>query len=219
MSYSLYLFDLDGTLYDRDKVVAALAIDQYNHFQNDLPGVTKAEYCARLIELDAHGYGPKPQVYKQLAVELGLSNRLQTQLLEHFFTTYNSFVELPEDSRLTLENLLECNVKLGLVTNGQTAVQSRKIDALGLLPYFSFTVISESVGIKKPDPAIFNYALEQSNARPDQTVFIGDHPENDIAGALNVGMAAIWKKVPYWGLAEAHADVPAVDNLREILEF
>ncbi|MEM7098712.1 MAG: HAD family hydrolase [Pseudomonadota bacterium] len=219
MRYEAYLFDLDGTLYDRDALLVELAADQYICFKEQLPPMTEAEFCRRLIELDAHGYVVKPQVYAQLAKEWGLRTQLRDQLIEHFYAHYNNFIELPEDTLLTLEQLLDRNKKLGLVTNGQTAVQRRKIDALGLDKYFEAIVISESIGIKKPNQQIFEHTLKQLTILPDLAVFVGDHPENDIAGALNAGLDAIWRRVPYWHLSHAHGHVPSVNQLSEILDL
>lgn len=71
---------------------------------------------------------------------------------------------------------------LGLLTNGYKELQDGKIDLLGLRGYFKTIVISEEAGIRKPDPAIYKLALERLGASAEQTLFIGDHPVNDIWG-------------------------------------
>ena len=58
-------------------------------------------------------------------------------------------------------------------------------------------------GIKKPNPQIFKRALDQLYVLPNQSVFVGDHPENDVKAARNVGMTGIWKKDFQWDIVEA----------------
>ena len=60
-----------------------------------------------------------------------------------------------------------------------------------ILDYFSIIVTSESVGVKKPNPKVFNYALEKANAQSNNSIMIGDSIEADIEGALNFGLKAI----------------------------
>lgn len=55
-------------------------------------------------------------------------------------------------------------------------------------------LISEWEGIKKPDPRIFNVALKQLQVSPNEAIFVGDHPENDVKAAQDVGMKGIWKR-------------------------
>ncbi len=55
--------------------------------------------------------------------------------------------------------------------------------------------MESEAGIKKPDPAIFEMAIKQLNLSPNQCIYIGDHPVNDIEGAAKVGMETIWLKV------------------------
>jgi putative hydrolase of the HAD superfamily len=57
--------------------------------------------------------------------------------------------------------------------------------------YFDTIITSESVGVKKPNPKVFNYALKQANAKKEHSIMIGDNVEADIRGALKVGMKAI----------------------------
>jgi putative hydrolase of the HAD superfamily len=75
-------------------------------------------------------------------------------------------------------------------------MQSRKLECLALSPMFDTVLISEAEGIHKPDPQIFHRALERLNANPGQGVFVGDHPEVDVAGAKAAGMRAIWRRDP-----------------------
>ncbi len=216
MTYPVYLFDLDGTLYDRDALVGELFAAQFDAFREELAGVDPQWYVARTLALDEHGYFPKEALYATLGGELELSRSLQQRLLEHFWDSYDAFCTLPDDTRVTLHALRERGARMGVVTNGRTERQLAKIDALGIREFFDTVVVSEAEGLKKPHPAIFARALQRCGATAATTAFVGDHPTADIEGARGAGLAAIWKRVPYWSMTRD--DVRVVDRLADILD-
>ena len=156
MTAEAVLFDLDGTLYDRDRLVAALVGDQYDAFSDELVGVTRERYVAAVLAMDAHGHGEKSAGYPRVVGDLGLEPPLADRLLEHFWAHYDDYCELSEDTRLTLQTLRSRGIKLGVVTNGGAERQRRKIAALGLEPWFDAVLISEAEGVRKPDAEIFS---------------------------------------------------------------
>jgi len=93
--------------------------------------------------------------------------------------------------RQVLERLQGRTV-VGVVTNNQVAEQEGKLDFLKLRPLVDFMVVSEGVGIAKPDPGIFLVALEKAGALPEETVMIGDSWASDVTGARNVGIRPVW---------------------------
>jgi len=80
---------------------------------------------------------------------------------------------------------------LYIITNGFKNVQNHKIKSSNIKKYFKKIYDSESIGVKKPNPIVFNYALSDSNSVKSESLMIGDSLEADIEGALNVGMNAI----------------------------
>ena len=93
-----------------------------------------------------------------------------------------------------LETLRAKGVRLGIVTNASQPMfmRDRELEAYGLLEYFpDCRLAAADVGWLKPDKRIFNCALARIGASAQETVFIGDNPEADIAGALSVGMKAV----------------------------
>ena len=80
---------------------------------------------------------------------------------------------------------------LYIITNGFKNVQNHKIESSNIKKYFIKIYDSESIGVKKPNPIVFNYALSDSNSVKSESLMIGDSLEADIEGALNVGMNAI----------------------------
>ncbi|MEA2594966.1 MAG: putative hydrolase of the superfamily, partial [Thermomicrobiales bacterium] len=99
----------------------------------------------------------------------------------------------PLDSSTTdlLAALDDVGVPWGIVSNGSRS-QRNKIRKLGLEGRTNCIVISEAVGVRKPDPAIFHLAAERLLVHPAATLFVGDHPDADIVGAAGAGMRTAW---------------------------
>ncbi len=87
---------------------------------------------------------------------------------------------------------LKPKYQMHIITNGFEEVQYKKMKNSELLPFFDKIITSEEVGVKKPNPKIFRYALEKSAANPKESIMIGDNFEADILGAKNVGMHTIF---------------------------
>ncbi|WP_299122117.1 YjjG family noncanonical pyrimidine nucleotidase [uncultured Tenacibaculum sp.] len=81
--------------------------------------------------------------------------------------------------------------ELHIITNGFEEVQNVKLKKSGIDKYFKRVITSECIGVKKPNPKIFEYALKQANAKANNSMMIGDSYEADIEGAINIGMNAI----------------------------
>jgi putative hydrolase of the HAD superfamily len=81
---------------------------------------------------------------------------------------------------------------VGLVTNGPTAIQRPKIELLELEPLFPVIVVSEEVDAWKPDPRIFEIALERSGVAAGDAIYVGDSAEHDVPGAHAAGLRAVW---------------------------
>ena len=187
------LFDLDETLLNRKDSVESFIQDQFQRYKPYLAGVTEETYCSRFIELDNNGYTWKDHVYERLVEEYQLrlsSVELLDDYLLHFRQHCKPFMGMLE----MLEGLKNRGYQLGMITNGRTAFQLSNIRALGIEAYFDTIMISEQEGIKKPESKLFLRALERMNLKAHEAVFVGDHLINDIKGAKDVGMRAIWKK-------------------------
>ncbi|MFB6291592.1 MAG: HAD family hydrolase [Candidatus Bipolaricaulia bacterium] len=84
--------------------------------------------------------------------------------------------------------------KLGLLTNGPSDLQRRKIDVLGIESWFDEIIVSGEHGLAKPDPRIFHIALENLGCSREESVYIGNSLKYDVLGANNAGIPVIWKK-------------------------
>ena len=193
-------FDLDHTLWDFE-TNSALAFESL--FQ---------EYK---IGLDLHQflevYIPNNNIYwkryreGEIDKETLRFERLKTVFDTLNYPTTNAFIDdlsdayiqtLPEynvlfEGAIKILTALKPHYSLHVITNGFQDVQYFKMKNSGLLPFFETITDSSSVGVKKPDPKIFRYALKVGQVASDEAVMIGDNLEADIEGALATGMHAI----------------------------
>lgn len=207
------LFDLDGTLLNRDDSVKKFIAEQYDRLNKWVGHIPKDEYMTRFIELDQRGYVWKDKVYQQLIKEFNIPQISWRELLQDYVSNFK-FHCVPFDNLIPmLEDLKKENFKLGMITNGYGQFQMDNIKALGIENYFDVILVSEWEGIKKPDPQIFKKALEQLDVLPNESIFVGDHPENDVGAAQKIGMKAIWKRDIQWDTVNAEF---IIDDLKEL---
>lgn len=81
---------------------------------------------------------------------------------------------------------------IGVLSNGFKGIQYKKLVNSGLDKYIQRVVISEEIGIQKPDTRIFRYAEEATGASADSAIMVGDNPANDVGGAIDAGWRAIY---------------------------
>jgi len=97
-----------------------------------------------------------------------------------------------DDADSTLRKLSRRDVKLGIISNVSShEVAMGILDNVRLTRYFDEVVTSASVGIRKPDPGIFRYALMQFKARPEEAVMVGDSEMHDIGGGYVAGLRTV----------------------------
>jgi putative hydrolase of the HAD superfamily len=208
------LFDLDGTILDRNASLKHFLARQYDRLAEKLNKITKIDYISRFIELDCRGYAGKEKVYKTILSEFHIQTISWEELVSdreiYFIDSCIPFPNLIE----TLETLTKTGYLLGIITNGRGTFQRRKIKILGIEKYFPSILISEIEGISKPAAEIFLRALSNLGVLADESVFIGDHPENDIMGAQRVGMKTIWKRDSGWEVPNNPDGI--IDDLGEL---
>lgn len=91
----------------------------------------------------------------------------------------------------TLESLRKDEYKLHIITNGFKEVQFIKLKNSGLIDFFDVILCSEEVGKSKPNPEVFQFALNRANAKKNESLMIGDDYHADIIGAEKFGMQSI----------------------------
>lgn len=219
---STILFDLDDTLIDRKESIRNYTDRFVKDFASELGSNNPASLVGIVIDCDQGGYRSRAEVSDRLAHALPWripppAETLLAHWMEHF----------PSDSAIrthaldVLQVIRKHGLTIGMVTNGSTIGQNRKIDYLGIRSYFSSIIISESAGIKKPAAAIFELALKELKKQPHDCWFVGDSPRNDILGSADLGLTPIWLRGPHpW--PEAHPQpkyqIDGLDEIPAILE-
>jgi putative hydrolase of the HAD superfamily len=213
------LFDLDGTLLDRDTSIEQFITAQYDRLIVHLHHIPKIDYITRFIELDCRGYVWKDKVYQALVAEFEIKGISWQRLLDDYETLFqfhcvpfNFLVEM-------LGELKHQGYLLGIVTNGLGQFQIRSIEGLGIQDYFDVILVSEVEQVRKPQSEIFQRAMNRLGVSAQDTVFVGDSPEADIMGAKRAKMRAIWKRSSHWmEPQEADAIINELSEIPMIIE-
>jgi putative hydrolase of the HAD superfamily len=180
------LFDLDGTLHDRNATVQGWLSGHVERF--GLP----AGYAQRFTELDDFGYRAKREVFPVLIGEFGLLHDAST-LLNDYQSHLLTAPYLMAHALDVLTRLKANGIQIGIVTNGLTGwtgAQALCIERLSLMHLLDAVVDSVDAGFSKPDPRIYTLALERLGVSAAETWFVGDSPKNDVWGPQQVGMRA-----------------------------
>ncbi len=193
-------FDLDHTLWDFEKNSALTFKKILNEHNvpvalNDFLEVyvpINFEYWKlyreeKITKKDLRYYRLK-NTFTKLKIEA--SDDLIFTLSEEYIKYLPSFGHLFNHTTEVLQ-YLKAHYKLHIITNGFHEVQHYKLRSAQIIDYFTHIINSEMVGVKKPNPLIFEFALQKANVSPKQSIMIGDNLEADILGAKNVGMHAL----------------------------
>jgi putative hydrolase of the HAD superfamily len=111
---------------------------------------------------------------------------------EHFLDKILNHNELVEGAQYILDYLKAKNYTLHVISNGFKEVTERKCILSGIDKYFQTITSADSVGVRKPNPKIFEYSLGLSDAKKENSILIGDDWIADVVGAQNFGMDVIF---------------------------
>ena len=194
-------FDLDHTLWDFDKN-SGLTFEKIFEINNinveliDFLSVYEPinlQYWKlyreeRISKADLR-YGRLKDAFDALGVEVKdeIINHLSVDYID-YLTTFNNLFE----GTLEILDYLQEKYELHIITNGFEEAQERKMKNSNIRDYFKTITNSEMVGVKKPNPRIFSFALESAKAQIDESIMIGDSLEADIEGADQIGMDTIY---------------------------
>ncbi|MBM7418436.1 MULTISPECIES: YjjG family noncanonical pyrimidine nucleotidase [Chryseobacterium] len=111
---------------------------------------------------------------------------------EHFLDKILNYNHLVESAEYILDYLKAKNYTLHIISNGFQEVTERKCILSGIDHYFQTITSADSVGVRKPNPAIFEYSLGLSEAKKEESILIGDDWIADVIGAQNFGIDVIF---------------------------
>lgn len=136
-----------------------------------------------------------PELFKETLAGVGfdLPDDVVDHIVELDHSAYSNSIEVEPEVLATLKMLREEGYGMGLVSNISLLPGLMRSDLarLGILQHLDATVFSSEIGVRKPDPRIFQEALDRLGSQPDRTAFVGDRLLDDVSGAQAVGMRAI----------------------------
>jgi putative hydrolase of the HAD superfamily len=222
------LFDVDDTIFDRAraqrKILRLIVRELHDLFVGiDEQAALNAFFESDRLSLEEF-YAGRP-VEETRAVRsrtflklLGLSQDFAGKITEMYVESYPT-IDAPVKGAKSLVRNLAGRFQLGIVSNGFPDVQYRKLRTLGMEKLFDCILLSEEIGIRKPDPGIFWKAAEMLARKPEECLYVGDSYRADVVGAKKAGVTVCWFNPD--GLrpsAEVKPDFEIVE-LHEILEI
>ncbi len=219
------LFDLDDTLFDHGRSArSALAevhrrhaghtdFDAFERHHTRYLEEMHLEVLAGRIGLD----DARRERFRRVFLALGMT--LDPQEIDSVASAYRQgYVRARRaiDGAAELLAAIRPHASIGIVSNNLVEEQRDKLEFCGLAPYVDVLLVSEEAGVSKPDPRIFQMALDRLEVTAVDAVMVGDSWHADIVGARRAGVRAIWfnpRRVPRpaepAGVGEIHTLVPA----------
>lgn len=211
------LFDFDDTLQDRPRAFDRYAAFFMNKYFPELPEEEKARRAAEMRERNNGGYVNYIDYFASLLESWDWQNAPEVgDLYREFQFRFPEYSVLFPDAKEVLTALRRRGFLLGIITNGPSIQQNRKLDVTGLRPLVDLCMVSGDERVHKPDPEIFRRAAARLGVACGSCVYVGDHPVNDIQGAAAAGMRPVFINV---ARRDIHPDgVIEIHSLRELLD-
>jgi putative hydrolase of the HAD superfamily len=198
MRYQWIIFDADGTLFDYDRAESSALQLAFEHFGYDYnPDYLEIYRKCNKKLWDAFELGDieintlKVKRFELFLYEIGASinaGKFSQQYL-HQLSASTYLIDGAE----ALLNSLAGKVGLILMTNGIKEVQRSRLGNSAIESYFSDIIISDEVGVAKPNKKIFEIALENMSIKDKSTVLmVGDNLSSDIKGGIDFGIDTCW---------------------------
>ncbi len=210
------IFDFDDTLQDRTIAFLGVARQMLSrHMHGADP--QRLEYYARQMCMENRGgYVDYRTFFHEFITrwpfDAGVTGE---QLLWEYHRLFPLHSALYPETLSVFRDLVRRGYRIGIITNGNSLLQNRKLDFTGLRLYTDLSIVSGDEGVHKPQPELFRRAAARLGVAPENCVYVGDHPINDIQGATSAGMQAIYLNTR--GLAEHPDGISEVHKLEDIL--
>ncbi|ALH94220.1 HAD family hydrolase [Acinetobacter equi] len=226
MSIQAVLFDLDNTLTHRDKSIYRYAHDLAQSYQMSLDANLLTQIIQIIQRIDQGGYPKKEMLtHKSIgtSVAYALLNEVDwkikpslEELSQFWFERFGKNSVAMDGAENLLRTLKKLNLKLAIISNGGHATRLTILKGLGFEHYFDIIMSSEKMGVSKPNAEIFTHTCQLLNVKPENCLFVGDHPINDIRGANCAGLHTLLLT----GFHFSNDDVGfKISHLNEVLDF
>lgn len=227
--YKNLFIDLDDTLYDfsaasRESFMETYDLLHYERFFDSFDHYLSIyePYNLELWHLYGEGKITKPELNKRrYSYPLEVVGINDQELADTFcrealgrIPTKNKLIE----GAVELLEYLRPKYRMFILSNGFTELQSHKMRTTGIDKYFDALILSEEIGVNKPNRRLYEYALQKSASKVEESIMIGDMFETDIVGAANIGMEQIYFN-PKKKSDNTFAPTYMVHNLLQIKEI
>ncbi len=224
-------FDLDNTLWDHRKnawlTIKELYIKEeveakfqlnFDRFYNAFFEVNENLWALiRDAKIDK-AYLRQHRFYDSFLIfgidDMEMSQRFEMQFLDEILS-YNHLVDGTEE---ILHYLQKKNYSLHVISNGFEEVTHRKMEMSGIKKFFSTITSADEINIRKPQPELFQYAFDKSDATKENAVMIGDDWIADIIGAKDFGLHSIFLDTLDDRPTESE-NINVITDLREICNY
>lgn len=228
-NYQHIFLDLDHTIWDFDKNAEETLHELYSIHQLKETGLESPEIFIETYTRNNHKLWAQYHVgaitkdylrearFRTTFLELGLHpDVIPVGFEDDYVKLCPTKTNLFPDAHEVL-TYLQSKYTLHLISNGFQESTEIKIAGTNIGSYFQNIIISEVIGVNKPDPAIFQHALDLAGATKEESIMVGDSLEADVRGALNFGMDAIYFN-PHKG--PKPDDVPVqINSLKELMHL
>lgn len=184
----LLFVDLDNTISDRAASLRRWAVE----YLTERFGEASDEMVEAMVVADGDGLTSKVKAAAAYAEVLGLDEDEQANIITVMRAGTLEHLESTPGITEALDRAAAAGYTPFIVTNGKVSQQAAKVAKLGLADHVAGMVVSEGVGIAKPDPEIFRIAAYQAGHTLAGAWMIGDSAESDVEGAAAAGLDSVW---------------------------
>ncbi len=212
------IFDFDNTLADRQIAFHAFLQDWLRKHFPQMPQTELLAYCDRLLNIGRYGFAPFSDVFDAAKEMLPWQTAPSEEEMFAFLKiAYPLHTTVFDDAAQTIAKLRRRGYIVGILTNGNVRIQTAKLNISGLRPLVDYMLIGGEEDIQKPEAELFCRFAKRLGTHPTDCVFVGDNPINDIEGALNAGMRAVFRDFKYPDVTVDNPAVPHISTLSELL--
>lgn len=216
------VFDLDHTLFDRYGTLEKVLPRFCALYRDNIPaGLSVESFIERFILLEKKhihlGWNKFLQACVEDGILLSYADDFRKETIDFIFHEFGEVAVPYSFTAPTLTKLRNSGLKVGIITNGISALQAKKIQLLDLSKYTDEILISGDIGVHKPHPEPFNVMSQRLKIPAQELMYVGDHPINDVDGSRNAGYTPVWVKTTgYWSFEDIPRAAYEVETVEEI---
>ncbi|OQO70663.1 HAD family hydrolase [Enterococcus villorum] len=226
------VFDVDDTMYDQqqpfrnavkkvvplvsDEDMSSLYLRFRHHSDENFPKVMAGNWTLEYMRAHRISQSLKDLDYPHITEADGL-------YFQQVYEEELNNICLHEEVEKTLDFLAELEIPLGIITNGPTDHQTKKLEQLQLAKWIptQHMIVSQATGYQKPEKEIFQLAEERFNLSPQETLYVGDNYDNDVLGAKGAGWKTLWfnhRERKIEGTSSCDIEITSFDQLLETMK-